>query len=345
MTVAPRFTTPDAARGHWIAVAVAAIGTIALSGCSGKPKERPPSEASSATPFVSPVSAAEPTGAPAPKDPPALPKARDWYAPTKADFRPEYDRDAVNQSRESWDDYWSWIMQFYDGNLFATGWTKQSEELLDGVRAEGTRDELRRLERPRPSRRGRVVQGQRRPQARHQCPSHFRRTAPTGKKGRRRLGTFAAIRHRDHCGRGRNQANPALNSAIRRARVGRRLKEPSPSRFAPTRPFLPVAYNDAKRNSPRVAPMTTIFISYGRSDSQAQPRLLYDRLAKDFGRDNVFIDVDSMPLGNDFPTVLDHVLSPSRNAGQDRNPDPLRNERGAGCGGWDNALHARTSDC
>jgi len=58
--------------------------------------------------------------------------------------------------------------------------------------------------------------------------------------------------------------------------------------------------------------MTTIFISYRRSDSQDQTRRLYDRLAKDFGRDNVFIDIDSMPLGNDFPTVLDRVLTQSR---------------------------------
>ncbi len=138
----PNHPDRDAKRGNWAAVAVA-VGTIALSGCSGKPKEPPSSDASSGRPSVSPLSAVESPGDPAPKDPTAPPKARDWYVPQKADFRPEYDRDAVNQSRESWDNYWSWITQFYDGNLFAQGWTKQSEDLLDGVRAEKTRAELR----------------------------------------------------------------------------------------------------------------------------------------------------------------------------------------------------------
>lgn len=138
MTAAPSSTTRDTVRGGWIAVAVA-VGTMALSGCSGKPKEPP----SSATPSASPVSAVPPTGASAPKDRPTLAKARDWYVPKKEDFRPEYDRDAVNQSRESWDDYWSWVTQFYNGNLFSTGWTTQSQDLLGSVRAEKTRDELR----------------------------------------------------------------------------------------------------------------------------------------------------------------------------------------------------------
>jgi len=136
MTAAHRSTTPETECGRWIALAVA-VGAITLSGCSRLPAEQPPS---ATPPSVSTVSAA---GPPAPKGPPAPPKAKDWYAPTNTDFRPEYDRDAVNQPRQSWDEYWSWVARFYDGSFFAKGWTKQSEDLVDGVRAEGTRDELR----------------------------------------------------------------------------------------------------------------------------------------------------------------------------------------------------------
>jgi len=58
--------------------------------------------------------------------------------------------------------------------------------------------------------------------------------------------------------------------------------------------------------------MSTLFISYRRSDSKPQSLRLYDHLVREFGRDNVFIDIDSMPLGNDFPTVLDDVLNRCR---------------------------------
>ncbi len=56
----------------------------------------------------------------------------------------------------------------------------------------------------------------------------------------------------------------------------------------------------------RVAPMTTIFISYRRSDSKPQSVRLHDRLARDF--DRVFVDVDEMPIGKHFPTVLGEAL-------------------------------------
>jgi hypothetical protein len=58
--------------------------------------------------------------------------------------------------------------------------------------------------------------------------------------------------------------------------------------------------------------MTALFISYRRSDSKSQSVRLYDRLVGEFGRDNVFFDIDSMPIGTDFPTVLDDVLGRCR---------------------------------
>ena len=43
-----------------------------------------------------------------------------------------------------------------------------------------------------------------------------------------------------------------------------------------------------------------IFISYRRCDSSDVTGRIYDRLVQHFGRENVFKDVDSIPLGVDF---------------------------------------------
>jgi hypothetical protein len=47
-----------------------------------------------------------------------------------------------------------------------------------------------------------------------------------------------------------------------------------------------------------------IFISYRRQDSAYPAGWLYDRLAAHFGRDQVFKDVDSIELGDDFAEVI-----------------------------------------
>lgn len=52
-----------------------------------------------------------------------------------------------------------------------------------------------------------------------------------------------------------------------------------------------------------------IFISYRRQDEPNFAGRLYDRLAEHFGRDNVFIDVDSIELGLDFVDVINRSLS------------------------------------
>ncbi|MEM9090326.1 MAG: SUMF1/EgtB/PvdO family nonheme iron enzyme [Cyanobacteria bacterium P01_F01_bin.53] len=53
----------------------------------------------------------------------------------------------------------------------------------------------------------------------------------------------------------------------------------------------------------------SIFISYRRSDAISETGRIYDRLVTDFGRDNVFKDVDNIPLGVNFVEYLDNAVS------------------------------------
>jgi formylglycine-generating enzyme required for sulfatase activity len=46
--------------------------------------------------------------------------------------------------------------------------------------------------------------------------------------------------------------------------------------------------------------MPKIFISYRRDDSAGMAGRVYDRLEARFGRDNIFMDIDAIPLGVDF---------------------------------------------
>lgn len=57
--------------------------------------------------------------------------------------------------------------------------------------------------------------------------------------------------------------------------------------------------------SPRIV---QIFVSYRREDSADVTGRLYDRLVARFGRERVFKDVDSIPLGVDFRTHLQEVV-------------------------------------
>jgi TIR domain len=52
-----------------------------------------------------------------------------------------------------------------------------------------------------------------------------------------------------------------------------------------------------------------IFISYRRGNENFFARLLYDNLRNHFGRNKVFVDVDSIDLGIDFAEVVDEQLS------------------------------------
>ena len=52
-----------------------------------------------------------------------------------------------------------------------------------------------------------------------------------------------------------------------------------------------------------------IFISYRRADSADIVGRIYDRLVQEFGRNSIFKDVDSIPLGIDFKSYLDKTIS------------------------------------
>lgn len=54
--------------------------------------------------------------------------------------------------------------------------------------------------------------------------------------------------------------------------------------------------------------MSRIFVSYRHSDNQDATGRIYDRLAAQFGKANIFKDVDSIPLGVDFRKHLSEVV-------------------------------------
>src|SRR6516164_6649605 len=52
-----------------------------------------------------------------------------------------------------------------------------------------------------------------------------------------------------------------------------------------------------------------IFINYRRDDSIAIASRLHDRLAETFGRDNLFMDVDNIPVGINFEEYLNKQVA------------------------------------
>jgi hypothetical protein len=57
--------------------------------------------------------------------------------------------------------------------------------------------------------------------------------------------------------------------------------------------------------------MPKIVISYRRSDSAWTARSIFDRLAAHYGKDSVFMDIDSIPIGTDFREHIDKALPES----------------------------------
>src|SRR5262249_7141924 len=57
-----------------------------------------------------------------------------------------------------------------------------------------------------------------------------------------------------------------------------------------------------------VKPMPNVFISYRREDSTDITYRLDDWLSRHFGRDNVFLDIDTIPPGVDFHKHLDAAV-------------------------------------
>jgi len=57
--------------------------------------------------------------------------------------------------------------------------------------------------------------------------------------------------------------------------------------------------------------MTKIIISYRRSSSEWAALRIFDRLVAHYGRDSVFMDIDSIPFGNDFREHIDKAVRES----------------------------------
>jgi hypothetical protein len=55
--------------------------------------------------------------------------------------------------------------------------------------------------------------------------------------------------------------------------------------------------------------MAGIFISYRRRDASGYAGRLYEALAKRFGNDHVFMDIDTLKIGRDFATALDAAVT------------------------------------
>jgi hypothetical protein len=62
-----------------------------------------------------------------------------------------------------------------------------------------------------------------------------------------------------------------------------------------------------KAESPKPAPK--IFISYRREDSAGHAGRVHDRLEREFGRDLLFMDVDTIPLGRNFVKILSEKVA------------------------------------
>ena len=54
--------------------------------------------------------------------------------------------------------------------------------------------------------------------------------------------------------------------------------------------------------------MSSVFVSYRRSDSADIAGRLFDRLSERIGKENIFKDVDSIPLGRDFRAVIEQAV-------------------------------------
>src|SRR5690242_18937343 len=55
--------------------------------------------------------------------------------------------------------------------------------------------------------------------------------------------------------------------------------------------------------------MSSIFVSYRRKDSASICGRIYDRLVERYGREWIFKDIDSIPLGVDFADYINECLS------------------------------------
>jgi hypothetical protein len=59
---------------------------------------------------------------------------------------------------------------------------------------------------------------------------------------------------------------------------------------------------------PTIRQIARIAVSYRRSDSKWTAQSIFDRLVAKYGKDSVFMDIDSIPFGIDFREHIDRVL-------------------------------------
>lgn len=62
-------------------------------------------------------------------------------------------------------------------------------------------------------------------------------------------------------------------------------------------------------SSPSTKKFSGIFVSYRREDSAGHAGRLFDRLVERFGRDRIFMDIDTIEPGEDFVTVIENAVS------------------------------------
>jgi hypothetical protein len=67
---------------------------------------------------------------------------REFGAPSQQEYREEYDRDALNQKKQTWPQYWGWVKSFHEGSFFVSGWTDRAKELVVGVKPGADRKKL-----------------------------------------------------------------------------------------------------------------------------------------------------------------------------------------------------------
>jgi hypothetical protein len=77
--------------------------------------------------------------------------------------------------------------------------------------------------------------------------------------------------------------------------------------------FFSIVYNTFDKLFQRGSNLTTsqygrIFISYRRADSAGYTGRVYDRLSAHFGKEAIFMDVDTMEAGVDFVDVLQNAV-------------------------------------
>ena len=81
-----------------------------------------------------------------------------------------------------------------------------------------------------------------------------------------------------------------------------------PSSEQPPSPIVDPQVIPQPPNAAVAAKAATVFLSYRREDSADVAGRIYDRLAQAFGHDQVFKDVDSIPLGVDFREHLQQMV-------------------------------------